>query len=953
MFRIKRITILFMSALLMGSTVCTPIMAAEASSAVQEEASGEASSAVQEEASGETSTAAQEEQTKEEPASVLEQATKTEQPESEKKLPLIVVDGVTDVSQKDSYNASAAWDAEKLASLPVLDTDVTSASDGCVMLGLPGEYIADQQAVLDRINEIRREACEEGVTNPETNMPLTPNDYVPLKWSNELEKIARIRAAESSMTGYHQRTNGSSWQSMDSEFTYVGECIAWNYSSSATSGIDQWYNEKKYWLEGNAEDSGHYTTLIRPAMRCVGSGTFYSPYTEYPNTTLVEFGTNDGVDQSFADIMGECIQMLEVPEARLDGNPSIIGTLSGVKDDEHILLLTTDAVYNGPVFTANTKSLLFEDGVNWSSSDSGIASVSASGIVKAGKCGSASITAQAENGTSAAAEFIVDHVLQKIPAVDATCTETGLTEGEKCSNCGKVTIEQKEVPAKGHNWSSWRTVKEATCTAKGSREKNCTVCGSKVTEETPAAGHKWNSYYTVDKAATYTSEGSKSKHCSVCGASDPDSVQSIPKLKAGWKKNSTGWWYDRGDGTYPSSKFETIGGKVYYFNSYGYMVTGWREIDGKWYYFSGSGAMVTGFQQVGSKWYHFNTKGVMHTGWQKLDGKWYYFSESGAMVTRWQEIDGQRYYFNSRGVMQTGWQELDGKWYYLNRSGVMLTHWQEIDGKRYYFSSRGVMLTGWQEIGGRWYYFSESGAMRTGWQKLDGARYYFNGSGIMQTGWQQIEGKWYFFRESGAAVTGWQEISGRWYYFSGSGTMRTGWQKLDGTWYYLNRKGAMVTGWQLIDGKWYYFSRSGAMRTGWQQIDGVWYYLDSIGEMQTGWQEIDGKWYYFSRSGAMQIGWHEIGSNWYYLNSKGVMVAGWLLYKDNWYYLSSSGAMLTGWQKIDGIWYYLDGSGAMAANKWVGDYYLTESGAMAEDTWIGEFYVGPDGKWIPGYLREE
>lgn len=913
MFRIKRITILFMSALLMGATVCTPIMAAEES--------GEPIASVQQEAAGDST------------ASVQEEAEEKKQPESEKHLPLIVVDGVTDETHKNTYNASAAWDAEKLASLPVLKTDVTSASDGCIMLGLPGEYIADQQAVLDRINEIRKEACEEGVINPETNRPLTPDDYVPLKWSNELEKIARIRASESSMTGSHERTNGSSWQSMDSKFTYVGECIAWNYSSSATSGIDQWYSEKKYWIEGNAEDSGHYTTLIRPAMCCVGSGTFYSHYTEYPNTTLVEFYTNEGGDQSFVGMTGECIQMLEVVEAKLDGDPSILGTLSGVKGDEHTLLLTDNTVYNGPVFTSNTKSLLIKDGVNWSSSDSGIASVSASGIVKAGKCGSASITAQTENGASASAEFTVEHVLQKIPAVKATCTETGLTEGEKCANCGKVLVEQEKVPK---------------------------------------TGHKWNSYYTVDKEPTYTSEGLKSKHCSVCGASDPDSVQSIPRFKAGWKKNSTGWWYARSDGSYPASKFETIGGKVYYFNSYGYMVTGWREIDGKWYYFSGSGAMVTGFQQVGSKWYHFNTKGVMHTGWQKLDGKWYYFSESGAMVTRWQEIDGQRYYFNSRGVMQTGWQELDGKWYYLNRSGVMLTHWQEIDGKRYYFSSRGVMLTGWQEIGGRWYYFSESGAMRTGWQKIEGARYYFNGSGIMQTGWQQIEGKWYFFRESGAAVTGWQEISGRWYYFSGSGTMRTGWQKLDGTWYYLNRKGAMVTGWQLIDGKWYYFSRSGAMRTGWQQIDGVWYYLDSIGEMQTGWQEIDGKWYYFSRSGAMQTGWQELGSNWYYLNSKGAMVTGWLLYKDNWYYLnnkgamftgwlldqdnwyylSSNGAMLTGWKQIDGIWYYLDGNGAMAAGKWVGDYYLTESGDMAENTWIGEFYVGSDGKWIPDYREE-
>ena len=205
MFKIKRITILFMSALLMGATVCAPVMAAET--------------------------------TDESNALGQEQEAEEEQSESEKYLPLIVVDGVTDDSQKNAYNSLAVWDTEKLASLPVLDTDVTSASDGCIMLGLPGEYIADQQAVLDRINEIRREACEEGVTNPETNMPLTPDDYVPLKWSNELEKIARIRASESSMTGYQERTNGNSWQSVDSESTYVGECIAWNYSSSATSGI--------------------------------------------------------------------------------------------------------------------------------------------------------------------------------------------------------------------------------------------------------------------------------------------------------------------------------------------------------------------------------------------------------------------------------------------------------------------------------------------------------------------------------------------------------------------------------------------------------------------------------------------------------------------------------------------------------------------------------------------
>ena len=201
MFRIKRITILFMSALLMGSTVCTPVMAAEES--------GEPIASVQQEAAGDST------------ASVQEKAEEEKQPESEKYLPLVVVDGVTDETRKYAYNASAAWDAEKLASLPVLKTDVTSASDGCVMLGLPGEYIADQQAVLDRINEIRKEACEEGVINPSTGLPLTPEDYRPLKWSYDLEKVARIRAAESSMTGYHERANGASWQSVECDPFYL------------------------------------------------------------------------------------------------------------------------------------------------------------------------------------------------------------------------------------------------------------------------------------------------------------------------------------------------------------------------------------------------------------------------------------------------------------------------------------------------------------------------------------------------------------------------------------------------------------------------------------------------------------------------------------------------------------------------------------------------------------
>ena len=1072
MFKMKRMTALLMSVLIMGSTVCAPAMAAEATGeetvAVQEEAAkqeegSETESTADSETEGETIELPEYLETEEktenaaenttvevaepveqvdEPENAAEDVTsevaepeepaaaeteeEKQQPEIVNKdnqeasgvgnteiiagmgatvqedeyLPLVIVDGVTDDASDGAYDALATWDAEKLSSLPVLDTDVSGASDGCIMMGLPGEYIADQQAVLDRINEIRREACEEGVINPETNRPLTMNDYVPLKWSHELEEIARIRAAETSMTGNHKRTNGGSWQSVDSEYTYVGECAAWNYSSGVYSGIEQWYNEKKYWLEGNEDKSGHYTTLIRPAMRYVGEGTFYSPYTTYPNTTLVEFYSKydgSGLDESFVDMIGECIQLLEVNEGNLQDKPFITGILSGVKGDAQPLFLMDKATYSG-VFTANTKGLLFEDSVSWSSSNSGIASVSSDGTVTARKCGSATITAQAENGSSASAAFTVEHVLKKIPAVEETCTETGLTEGEKCANCGKITIAQETIPAKGHAYGSWKVTKKATCTANGSREKICANCGDKVTETINATGHKWNSTYTVDKEATCTVEGSESKHCSVCnaintssvrsipakghaygswkvtkkatctangskekvcancgnkvtetikatghkwnstytvdkeakckedgeesihcsvcnaintstvrsipakghaysnwkvtknatcttegskekvcancgdkvtetikakghkwnstytvdkeakckedgeesihcsvcnaintstvrsipakghaysswkvtksatcttkgskekvcskcgdkvtdtikatghkwnsdytvdksptileegsqsihcsvcGVINPDSVQPIPKLKGSWKKDSTGWWYDYGDGTYPAGKFESIEGKTFYFNDAGYRVTGWQKIDGKWYFFNNDGTMHIGWRQVGSTWYYFDGNGNLLTGWQKINGYWYYFNGNGARQTGLQHLGNYWYYFNSDGKLHTGWRLLDGTWYYFDGNGARVTGWQKINGSWYYFDGNGARQTGWRHSGNYWYYFNSDGKLHVGWRLIDGSWYYFDKNGAMVTGRQLINGKWYTFSSSGVRL---------------------------------------------------------------------------------------------------------------------------------------------------------------------------------------------------------
>lgn len=44
------------------------------------------------------------------------------------------------------------------------------------------------------------------------------------------------------------------------------------------------------------------------------------------------------------------------------------------------------------------------------------------------------------------------HTEEILPAVSATCTSTGLTEGKRCSVCGEVLTEQQIVPALSHNY---------------------------------------------------------------------------------------------------------------------------------------------------------------------------------------------------------------------------------------------------------------------------------------------------------------------------------------------------------------------------------------------------------------------------------------------------------------------------------------------------------------------
>lgn len=82
------------------------------------------------------------------------------------------------------------------------------------------------------------------------------------------------------------------------------------------------------------------------------------------------------------------------------------------------------------------------------------------------------------------------HIPEVVPAVPATCTKTGLTEGSKCSVCQTVLVEQEVVDALEHTWDDGVITTPPTATEDGVMTYTCTVCSATHTESIPATGEE-------------------------------------------------------------------------------------------------------------------------------------------------------------------------------------------------------------------------------------------------------------------------------------------------------------------------------------------------------------------------------------------------------------------------------------------------------------------------------
>ena len=322
------------------------------------------------------------------------------------------------------------------------------------------------------------------------------------------------------------------------------------------------------------------------------------------------------------------------------------------------------------------------------------------------------------------------HTIVNDPYVAPTCTQPGHTAGSHCSVCGEVIVATQPIAA-GHTIVEDPAV-APTCTQPGhTAGSHCSVCGEViVATQTIAAGHT-----IVDDpyvAPTCTVPGhTAGSHCSVCGevivatqTIDAPGHTEVPDI--GYPATTTS------EGLTDGSHCSVCGEVIVPQEVIPKLKTGWVSENGKWYFYDDEGEMITGWLNNSNKWYYLGTNGVMATSWQKISNKWYYFGSNGVMVTGWQQVGSSWYYFENGGSMVTGWKKIGSAWYYFNGSGVMATGWQKISNKWYYFAGSGAMKTGWLKLSGKWYYFDGSGVMVTGTRKIGSKTYTFSSSGVCQ-----------------------------------------------------------------------------------------------------------------------------------------------------------------------------------------------------------------------------
>lgn len=460
--------------------------------------------------------------------------------------------------------------------------------------------------------------------------------------------------------------------------------------------------------------------------------------------------------------------------------------------------------------------------------------------------------------------------------------------------------------------------------------------------------------------------------------------------------------------------FVNVGGRTCYIENKQMLKDQWKQVGGKWYYFDEAGIMITGdYRDINGKTYVFDQDGVMASNtWYEVYGINFYLSSSGAAVTGYQTIGGVGYLFDYDGwlIYEECWQKVDGVYYFIENGRVTVK----------------ISKQGWTQVGSDWYYVDETGYLyRDDLLMENGVVYGFDYNGKMvKNGIYYIMHDAFLFDANGKALKGWQKVDGAWVYAMTEGypwlvqngvewingknyifkdcKMQTGTVVMYDTIYTTDANGAVIKetplpdGWTYVDGTVLYI-KDGRYYTGWVgeyyiydgemrfntviEYDGRYYFLLPDGRYMKNasynvplqyyanpyvdyeevrakadgtlycneWYQANGNWYYYSWIYKVVDDYVEIDGQLHSFDNTGKwqgqpkyspspenknLSDGWHQISGKWYYYES-GEPYVGYRYINGAYYYFDDStGAMITNSFddYGYAYFGADGRMAEYT---------------------
>ena len=302
----------------------------------------------------------------------------------------------------------------------------------------------------------------------------------------------------------------------------------------------------------------------------------------------------------------------------------------------------------------------------------------------------------------------IGHSIKIIPAKEATCTETGKTEGKYCSVCNIILTEQSDIPKKDHSYGDWIIDKAATSTSEGEKHRVCNICQNietatipkldgetPPTETTPEETETPPTETTPEETETPPTETTPEETETPPTETTPEETETpptettpeeteTPPTETTPEEIETSPTEDNNTENNNSDNKENSTTIIPEKETSTTNKTDYKDpIKG---YISLAQGIITGKESGYAEWKQSN--GIWWL--QYANGTWPYgqLTNDGQQIYKWERINGEWYAFDIGGYAKDGWFLDAGyqSWFYIDINNGMKTGWQLIEGKWYYFN---------------------------------------------------------------------------------------------------------------------------------------------------------------------------------------------------------------------------------------------------------------------------